>query len=108
MAYSEESYGHKVASAILRFFQIVCASIVLGILGEFTARTKSNDESVDNRIVYTLALSAICLVYSLACIIPFKLQYWAWPMDFALFVMWLTAFCLLEVVCEKLQRILGE
>lgn len=93
-----KSYAHKLVSITLRFLQIVCASVVLGILGEFTASTKSNGESVDRRIIYALALSAITLVWALATVIPYKLQFRAFPMDVALFIMWLTAFCLMETV----------
>ena len=95
----ERGTGHKVLSVLLRILQLACAAIVLGILGEFSHRANDNAVNIDNRIIYTMALAGICIIYTLLCVVPFKMQYLIFPMDFILFVMWLTAFCLLETVC---------
>uniref|UniRef100_A0A0D2XTD1 MARVEL domain-containing protein n=1 Tax=Fusarium oxysporum (strain Fo5176) TaxID=660025 RepID=A0A0D2XTD1_FUSOF len=89
--------GHKVASVILRFLELACGAIVLGLLGHFCDLVnEASNISVDGRIIYAMVVAGITIVYSIVFFAPFDILFMAFPFDFILFIMWLVAFCLLE------------
>ncbi|KNB06543.1 hypothetical protein FOXG_07233 [Fusarium oxysporum f. sp. lycopersici 4287] len=91
--------GHKVASVILRFLELACGAIVLGLLGHFCDLVnEASNISVDGRIIYAMVVAGITIVYSIVFFAPFDILFMAFPFDFILFIMWLVAFCLLETV----------
>ncbi|SCO84436.1 uncharacterized protein FRV6_08563 [Fusarium oxysporum] len=90
--------GHKVASVILRFLQLTCGAIVLGLLGRFAYLADDANVSVDGRIIYTMVVSGITIVFSICVCLPFDILFLSFLFDFILFIMWLVAFCLLETV----------
>jgi hypothetical protein len=90
---------HRIFSSFIRFGELVCGVVVLGILSRFCYVINIADVSVDGRIVYTMVTSAIGMIFSLAVCPPFNSLFLGFPFDFVLFIMWLVAFCLLETVC---------
>ncbi|EEU33767.1 uncharacterized protein NECHADRAFT_89158 [Fusarium vanettenii 77-13-4] len=89
--------GHKVASVILRFLELACGAIVLGLLGRFCYLVdEATNVSVDGRIIYAMVVAGITIVYSILVFAPFDILFMSFPFDFVLFIMWLVAFCLLE------------
>jgi hypothetical protein len=91
--------GHKVASVILRFLELACGAIVLGLLGRFCYLiNETSNVSVDGRIIYAMVVAGITIVYSIVVFAPIDILFMAFPFDFILFIMWLIAFCLLETV----------
>ncbi|KAH7211362.1 hypothetical protein DER44DRAFT_859542 [Fusarium oxysporum] len=89
--------GHKVASVILRFLELACGAIVLGLLGRFCYLiNETSNVSVDGRIIYAMVVAGMTIVYSIVVFAPIDVLFMAFPFDFILFIMWLIAFCLLE------------
>ncbi len=90
----------RVALTCLRIFQLICAVIVLGILGAFWHRVLSGDGPKDGRIIYAIVTASITIAFSIIFIAPFMYSFYAFPGDFILWIMWLVAFCLLDSVSE--------
>ncbi|KAH6674758.1 hypothetical protein B0J14DRAFT_652942 [Halenospora varia] len=88
----------KVISCFLRFGELVSASIVLGILGRFTYLVHVGNGNTDSRIIYTMSIAGISILFSMILFPPFMYSFWAFPFDFAMFIMWMVAFGLLEHV----------
>ncbi|KAK2687229.1 hypothetical protein QWA68_014255 [Fusarium oxysporum] len=97
--------GHKAASVILRFLELACGAIVLGLLGRFCYLiNETSGVSVDGRIIYAMVVAGMTIVYSIVVFAPIDVLFMAFPFDFILFIMWLIAFCLLETgiyVCTE-------
>ncbi len=88
----------KILSVCLRLGELACSIIVLGIVGHFLSRLSSASVYADNRLIYTIVVASISTFASLMFMVPFTCSFLAFPFDFILFVLWLVAFCLLEVV----------
>ncbi|KAH6870926.1 hypothetical protein B0T10DRAFT_533697 [Thelonectria olida] len=52
--------------------------------------------NMDGRLVYTMVVAGIGIVYSICFCPPLDALFTGFPFDFILFIMWLVAFCLLE------------
>lgn len=77
---------------------LVSSVIVAGLLGRFVAHLRQLGSNGGSKVIYTLALSGISIFFALIFLVPLKLQFWAFPFDFAMFVMWIVAFGLLTNV----------
>jgi hypothetical protein len=95
---------HKISSVFLRFGELVCGLVVLGIFGRFCYIIHGANVSVDGRIIYSMVTAAIGIIFSLAVCPPFNILFLGFPFDFVMFIMWLVAFCLLETVCLSYQN----
>jgi hypothetical protein len=91
-----DGVAHKLISFILRLGEFSSAVIVLGILANFCYDLTIAQSYADSRIVYTMVVAGIALVYSFFVCIPFKTLFLGFPLDFVFFILWLVAFCLLE------------
>ncbi|RVX66735.1 hypothetical protein B0A52_08928 [Exophiala mesophila] len=85
----------KIISVILRVGELVCASIVTGILGYYLSILDDADVPDDGRIVYAVAIGGISIFFSLVLMPPLRYSFWAFPLDLALFICWMVAFGLL-------------
>src|SRR5882757_7478395 len=85
----------KVASFCLRVGELICAAIVAGILGYYLHLIDQANASVNGRIIYAEVIAGISILFSLILMIPFKFSFWAFPLDFVLFICWMVAFGLL-------------
>ncbi|KAH7007683.1 hypothetical protein EDB80DRAFT_764472 [Ilyonectria destructans] len=94
----KESSGtaHKVASVFLRFLELSSAVIVLGILSRLAFNLSIAGVHMDGRLVYTMVVASIAIVYSIFLCPPFDTLFMSFPFDFLLFIMWLVAYCLLQ------------
>ncbi|KAH6949630.1 hypothetical protein DER45DRAFT_588453 [Fusarium avenaceum] len=91
------SSGHKVASVILRFLELACGAIVLGLLDRFCHLVdEASNVSVDGRIIYAMVVAGITIVYratefhelvrySILLFAPFDIFFMSFPFDFILF-----------------------
>jgi hypothetical protein len=79
----------------LRIGELICASVVAGILGHYFYRLDQADANANDRIVYTIALASISIAFSIILMLPFKYAFWTFPLDYALFRCWIVAFRLL-------------
>jgi hypothetical protein len=89
------SYTHNIISALLRCFEFACALIVVVILGRFFYYLGDSHVHANGRLVYTMVVGGISLLYSFCFCPPFNILFMAFPVDFVLSVMWLIAFCLI-------------
>ena len=82
----------KVVSVICRLGELVCASIVLGILSRFIHVTLLGNGSIEGRLVYTEVWAALSIAFSVLLMPPFMYSFYAFPLDLIMFVGWMVAF----------------
>ncbi|KAI5456217.1 hypothetical protein BGZ63DRAFT_367600 [Mariannaea sp. PMI_226] len=93
---ARDGVAHKVVSVILRLFELCCAIIVLGILSRFAYEINLAGVDMDGRLIYTMVVAGIAIVYSIFFCPPFDTLFVGFAFDFILFIMWLVAYCLLQ------------
>ncbi|KAG4290113.1 hypothetical protein FPRO06_01999 [Fusarium proliferatum] len=93
---AETGVAHKIISVILRLCELSSAIIVLGILSRFCYLAGIAEAHVDGRIIYTIVVACLGILYSICFCPPFKAMFLGFPFDFVMFVMWLVAYCLLQ------------
>jgi hypothetical protein len=91
----------KVFSVIFRLGELVSAVIVLAIVGRFLYLLNLGHGSDESRIIYAEVMAAISTLFSILLAIPAMYSFYAFPLDFALFVCWIVCFGLLASVCVK-------
>ncbi|CAH0019988.1 unnamed protein product [Clonostachys rhizophaga] len=96
MAHEKSGTTHKVLSILFRLGELISAIIVVAILGRFSWLIHPAHVSVDGRIIYTMVVASLGIVFSLLFIVPITALFLSFPFDFIMFIMWLIAFCLLE------------
>jgi hypothetical protein len=85
----------KAFNVCLRIWELICAAVVTGVVGEYVHYTTDGHAHNNSKIIYTLALGGISILFSLILLPPYKHAFWAFPLDLALFIMWMTSFGLL-------------
>jgi len=85
----------KIASVCLRVGELICATIVVGILGHYLYLLDKADANANGRITYTIAIAGTSLGLSVLLMPPFMYSFWAFPVDYALFICWMVAFGLM-------------
>ncbi|RAL01453.1 uncharacterized protein BO80DRAFT_444529 [Aspergillus ibericus CBS 121593] len=84
------------ASTFFRVFEIICGGIIVGILAYYQHRVdKAPDGRQSARILYSLIIGCVGLIWSLLAISLFKLASFHLLLDFILFAGWIVAFALL-------------
>jgi hypothetical protein len=82
----------KVVSVIFRIGEVICASIVLGILSRFIYVVHVGNGDIESRLVYTEVWACLSLAFSLVLIPPFLYSFFAFPLDGIMFIGWMVAF----------------
>jgi occludin/MAL family lipid-associated protein len=100
----DEGLAHRVITMLLRLAQLACACIVMGILARFCYLITVAQVTANSRIVYTLVIAGITIVFSVLFCAPFNILAIAFPFDFVLFVTWLVAFSLLASVSPSTRE----
>lgn len=95
--------AHRVISAILRVFEFGMSAVNLGILARFFSLIHEVGAHEDPRWTYALAMAAISLSLAVILMPPMKYSFYLFPIDFAMFVMWIVSFALLEDVSFAFQ-----
>ena len=93
----------KFVSVVLRVLELISASIVAGLVGEYLHHVHQAHDSPGSRMVYTVTLAGISIVVALVCMIPLRILFYGFLLDAALFIMWMTAFGLLDGVSLHLH-----
>ncbi|KAI9731214.1 MAG: hypothetical protein M1834_005407 [Cirrosporium novae-zelandiae] len=88
--------GTKIASVVLRVFECACAIVVTAILGRYIYYVDLANAHAGSRVVYTLSIACISILFSILLGLFTKYSFWLFPVDFALFICWMTAFGLLR------------
>jgi hypothetical protein len=86
----------KVFNVIFRVGELCSALIVLGITGHFLWLLGEADAYADSRIILAVVTASISTAFSVFTLLPFTFAFLAFPIDFVLFVVWLTTYCLLQ------------
>ena len=99
----------KIVSVFLRVWEIICAAVVTGIVGYYVHYLHHAHVGTPSRISYAIAIGSISIFFGLVLLAPLRYSFWAFPLDFAIFVMWMVAFGLLvdasgTTLC-KLQKL---
>ncbi len=94
--------GSKVALVLLRISELICSTIVLGILGSFVHQVNRAGVGITpaSSIPSSSHPSARRTLSSSSS--PSSIHSWASPFDFILFVLWLVVFCLGETAEKPL------
>ena len=85
----------KIVSVFLRVWEIICAGVVTGIVGFYLHYLDEAHVGTSSRMTYALALGCLSIFFGLVLVAPFRYSFLAFPLDFAIFIMWMVAFGLL-------------
>ncbi|CAI4213845.1 unnamed protein product [Parascedosporium putredinis] len=85
----------RVLSPLSRLGAFISSIIVAGIGGSFLHKLNNLDFHYGSKFTYLITLAGLSIVFSLVLIAPFKFTFWAFPLDFIMFVMWMVAFGLM-------------
>ena len=85
----------QITSVILRAIELTSASIIAGLVGAYLHFVSEAGADANGRLVYTIAIAGISIFFSLLFMPPLKYSFFGFPLDFALFICWITAFGLL-------------
>jgi len=88
----------KVFNVIFRVGELCSALIVLGITGHFLWLLGEAGAYADSRIILAVVTASVSTAFSVITLLPFTFAFLAFPIDFVLFVVWLTTYCLLQSV----------
>ncbi|KAL8391814.1 hypothetical protein RB595_002136 [Gaeumannomyces hyphopodioides] len=87
-----------ISHVLLRVVELCCAVIVLGLDGRLLWVVGQAGVYRDARLIYTIVVASLGAAFSLVLILPIIYAFYAFPMDFVLFVMWFVAFVLMEAL----------
>lgn len=85
----------KAVSVVFRLMQLISASIVAGVLGNYLHYVSQAHAHMSGRVVYAISIAGIAIFFSLVLMVPLRYSFFAFPFDFAMFVAWMVAFGLL-------------
>ncbi|KAI1428637.1 integral membrane protein [Xylaria sp. FL1777] len=85
----------RLASIVLRVAELVFATIVAGLNGDYLHDVRHTSSWSQGRFIYTEVVAGIAIFFSLIWLIPFSGSFIHWPMDFLISVTWFIAFGLL-------------
>ncbi|PKS08019.1 hypothetical protein jhhlp_006631 [Lomentospora prolificans] len=85
----------RILAPLGRLGAFISSVIVAGLVGSFMHRLHTHGLHYGSKITYVIALSGLSIFFSLLLMFPFKFTFWAFPLDFAFFIMWMVAFGLL-------------
>ena len=92
------SLASQITSVLFRSSELICAAVVVGILGDYLNHTSLAHVGTSNDIVYTVVIGGLSLFFALLMIFPWKYQFYAFILDFLMFIMWMVSFGLLRNV----------
>lgn len=94
----------KIASVIFRLGELVCAAIVLGIIGRFLYVVNLGNGSVNGKLVYAEVIAALSIAFAILLMPPLTYSFYFFPLDLIMFICWIVAFGLLaNVRCQYLS-----
>ena len=88
----------KALSVILRIWELCCAAIVCGIVGQYLHYLDRANVSANSRIIYTEVIAGISILLSLILMPPLKYSFYCFIIDAGVFICWMVAFGLLDGV----------
>ncbi|GAP85812.1 putative integral membrane protein [Rosellinia necatrix] len=85
----------RLASILLRAAELVFATIVAGINGNYLHEVRHTSSWSQGRFIYTEVVAGIAIFFALIWLIPFSGTFVHWPLDFLISITWFVAFGLL-------------
>lgn len=85
--------------AVFRLFQLAFATVIAGVIGHYLTFRGSDASS---RIVYSVTLAGISMFFALLFLILFRHSFYAFAIDFILFICWIVDFGLMASVSALL------
>ncbi|KAI9800159.1 MAG: hypothetical protein M1833_003486 [Piccolia ochrophora] len=85
----------QIISVVLRVFEVIFASVVAGIVGRYISYLRVEDLGPSSRISFAVAIAGLSIAFALILAPPLKYSFWAFPLDFVIFILWVVAFGLL-------------
>ncbi|KAI1332809.1 marvel domain-containing protein [Xylariaceae sp. FL0255] len=82
-------------SMILRLAELVFATIVAGLNGEYLHEVRNTSSWDQGRFIYTEVVAGIAIFLSIIWLFPFSSGFIHWPVDFLISAAWFVAFGLL-------------
>ncbi|OBT87385.1 hypothetical protein VE02_04152 [Pseudogymnoascus sp. 03VT05] len=89
------SKGSRFASVFFRLMQLISAAIVAGLLGHYLHNLHEGGGFNNRRVIYAITIAGIAIFLSLLFMLPLKYQFYAFPLDLIMFILWMIAFGLL-------------
>ena len=80
-----------IVSVLLRIGELICACIVVSILGTFFHYLSDAHVHASSRLIFLMSIAGISIVASFVLSPPVKYSFWAFPFDFIMFVLWVVA-----------------
>ena len=91
----------KITSVIFRIGELVCATIVLGIISRFLYLVDLGNGPTNGKVVYAEVIAALSIAFAILLMPPFPCSFYFFPLDLIMFICWMVAFGLLaNVRCE--------
>lgn len=87
--------GSRAVSVLFRIMQLISATIVAGLVGRYLHNLHEGGGNRSNRVVYTISIAGISIFFALLFMIPLKYQFYAFPLDLIMFILWMVSFGLL-------------
>lgn len=75
--------------------QLISAAIVAGLLGHYLDNLHEGGGAHSRRIIYAISIAGLAIFFSLLFMLPLKYQFYAFPLDLIMFILWMVAFGLL-------------
>jgi hypothetical protein len=85
----------RLVSMVLRFAELVCASVVAGIIGSYLDSYDDANTWPEKRFIYTETIAGLSILLSLIWLLPFTGGFLHWPIDLIISAAWFAAFGLL-------------
>jgi hypothetical protein len=96
----------RITAVVFRIMEFISAVIVAALLGRYLRLLDLAGTSGGSRVIYAEVIAGLSIFFSLILIPPVRYSFYAFPLDFALFICWMVAFGLLDNVSCSLP--LGE
>lgn len=84
-----------IFSLVLRIGELAFSATVAGLTGEYLHARRGAPASSHKRMIYTIVVAAISILFSLLFLLPFLASFAKWPVDLILFILWIVAAALL-------------
>ena len=91
----------RITAVVFRVMEFISAVIVAALLGRYLRLLHLAGASGGSRVIYAEVIAGLSIFFSLLLFPPVRYSFYAFPLDFALFICWMVAFGLLDNVSRS-------
>ena len=84
----------RIVAMVLRVAELVFAAIVAGVNGEYLHKSAASSWD-DGRFIYTEVVAGVAIFMAILRLFPFASNFFTWPIDILVSILWWVAFGLL-------------